>query len=56
MSIRTLYATMASVGTIVMIPNTAMAQIPTPVSEPGTLGLIVLGIGIAALVARRNRK
>lgn len=57
MTLRSILSTAAGAAAIVTISTSAMAQaVPIQVSEPGTLGITALGIGVAIYLARRNRK
>lgn len=57
MTLRSILSTAAGAAAIVTISTSAMAQTtPFPISEPGTLGITALGIGVAIYLARRKRK
>lgn len=56
MTIRSVFSAVAGAAAITTISTSAMAQTTIPISEPGSLGIAALGVGVAIYLARRHRK
>lgn len=48
--------TLLSASLLALLPMSAFASVVVEAPEPGTLGLLAAGVGVAAYVANRRRR